>query len=265
VSVKINERSLGAEVSASRSVGAAMGHNVRFLPAGDTALVVEFGESIDRTVNDRVLRLHERVRLAGLPGVTETVPTFRSLLVHYDPLRTGFRELSRGLQGLLSEHAERTHGARRWSVPVCYEPPFAPDLPEVAERTGLAPDEVVELHASVAYHVYMLGFLPGYPYMGDLPETLVLPRRENPRVRVPPGSVAIATTLTAIYSLESPGGWHLIGATPARTFDPAWDPPVLFAPGDTVTFTPVGRETFERIRTEATAGRYRVPCQESAP
>lgn len=242
-----------------------MNEPVRFLPAGDTALVVEFGEKLDRALNERVLRLHEQVRMAALPGVVESVPTFRSLAVHYDPLTTGFRQLSRALRRLLETSQARVHRAHHWSLPVCYEPALAPDLAEVAERTGLDPDEVAALHASVAYHVYMVGFLPGYPYMGDLPPALVLPRRENPRVRVPAGSVAIATTLTATYTLESPGGWHLIGSTPVRTFNARWDPPVLFAPGDTVSFAPIGRTEFERIRAEDAAGRYRVPRVERSP
>lgn len=233
---------------------------VRFLPAGDSALVVQFGETIDRALSGRVLWLRSRVAAAELPGVLETVPTFRSLLVHYDPLRTAYRPLSRALARLLEAGAEAAPApARRWRLPVCYAPREAPDLEEVARRTGLGTAEVVSLHAGAEYHVYMIGFLPGYPYMGDLPAPLVLPRRENPRLRVPPRAVAIATTLTAIYPLASPGGWHLIGTTPVRIFDAGWTPPALLAPGDRVAFDPVSAAEAETIRRDDAAGRYRVP------
>lgn len=231
---------------------------VKFIPAGDTALVVQFGERIDRELNERVLRLAASVRAADLAGVRETVPTFRSLLVHYDPVRAHFKELCERLRELLDTEPVLAARTRQWTIPVCYGLRFAPDLEEVADRTGFTPEEVVALHASVVYHVYMMGFLPGYPYMGDLPAPLVLPRRENPRVRVPPGAVGIATNLTAIYSLESPGGWHLIGSTPVRIFDACWSPPALFAPGDSVHFTGISADEHDRLSADIAAGRYQL-------
>ena len=238
---------------------------VKFLPAGDTALVVQFGDRIDRELNERVLRLAASVRAAGLAGVRETVPTFRSLLVHYDPVHTRFKALCERLRELLDTEPALAARTRQWSIPVCYEPRFAPDLEEVAERTGHTPQEVISLHGSVNYHVYMVGFLPGYPYMGDLPEALALPRRENPRVRVPPGAVGIATNLTAIYSLESPGGWHLIGSTPVRLFDARWSPPALFAPGDSVRFTGISADEHDRLSADIAAGRYRMKPEVTGP
>jgi KipI family sensor histidine kinase inhibitor len=238
---------------------------VKFLPAGDTALVVQFGERIDRELNERVLRLAASVRAADLAGVRETVPTFRSLLVHYDPGRARFTALCERLRELLDTESPLAVETRQWSIPVCYEPRFAPDLEEVADRTGHTPQEVINLHGSVNYHVYMVGFLPGYPYMGDLPEALALPRRENPRVRVPPGAVAIATNLTAIYSLESPGGWHLIGSTPVRIFDARWSPPALFAPGDSVHFSRISADEHDRLCADIAAGRYRMKPEVTGP
>lgn len=235
----------------------------RFLPAGDCALVVELGNRIDRALSARVLGLAERIDAAGIAGIVETVPTFRSLTVHYDPLLTGAAKLIRALRPLVAAGETAARPARRWQVPVCYHASHAPDLGEVAQRSGLTPDEVIALHTSVSYYVYMLGFLPGYPYMGDLPAALALPRRETPRLRVPPGAVGIATTLTAVYPLESPGGWHLIGRTPARIFDPGWTPPALFAPGDTVTFGAIAPADFDAISAESAAGRYRMPCEEA--
>jgi KipI family sensor histidine kinase inhibitor len=239
--------------------------NVRFLCCGDSALVVEFGTSIDRTLNDRVLRLNAAVRAARIAGLVETVPTFRSLLVHYDPLLTDSSAVRAAIERLLHYEHDAPRHARLWRIPACYTAPHAPDLEEIAQRTGLAAAEVVRLHSERRYHVYMVGFSPGYPYMGDVAEQLALPRRTDPRVRVPRGSIAIAAGMTAIYPVESPGGWHLIGATPLRLFDPAWPQPALLAAGDEVLFEPIDNAAFEEIRTAVAENGYRVRCESVAP
>lgn len=237
---------------------------VKFLPSADSAVIVEFGDRIDRSVSDQVLGLAARMRAAEIVGVIEVVPTFRSLMVQYDPLRTTSADLVGAIQALLTSKTALDRKRRLWRVPVCYESDFALDLASVARQTKLAPEEVVALHAGTRYHVYMIGFVPGYPYMGDLAEALVLPRRADPRIRVPPGSVAIATTMTAIYPLESPGGWHLIGTTPIRIFDTAASPPALFAPGDAVEFEAIDRNSFARIRSAAERHDYRPASTELA-
>lgn len=234
---------------------------VRFLSAGDRALVVEFGDRIDRMLSDAVLRLDASLRSCIINGVVETVPTFRSLMVHYDPLVTSRADLERAITSLLDREPVSRAAATLWHVPVCYEGELAPDLAEVARLTGLDPGEVVALHSGTRYHVYMLGFLPGFPYMGDLPRQLALPRRADPRVRVPAGSISIATTLTAIYPYESPGGWHLIGATPIRLFDCKRAPPALFAPGDAVLFEPIDAAAFASIKERVESGRYEVASE----
>ena len=221
---------------------------VRFLSVGDRALAVEFGDTIDRRLSRQVLRLDRAVRAAPPPGVVETVPTFRSLMVHYDPLATSRADLEQAITALVDGGEAADADARLWHIPVCYAGEFAPDLDEVARLAGLAADDVVALHSGRHYHVYMLGFLPGFPYMGDLPPQLALPRRADPRVRVAAGSVAIATALTAIYPYESPGGWHLIGATPIRLFDAARTPPALLAAGDMVLFEPIDPDMFAAVR-----------------
>ena len=231
---------------------------MRFLSAGDRALVVDFGNRIDRALSEEVLRLAASLRADELSGVVETVPTFRSLMVHYDPLVTSSTVLEGAIASLLDREPGPRAPATLWRVPVCYEDEFAPDLAEVARLTGLAPDEVVTLHSGVPYHVYMLGFLPGFPYMGDLPAALVLPRRADPRVRVPAGSLSIATSLTAIYPYESPGGWHLIGTTPVRLFDIRRASPALLAPGDAVLFAPIDAGTFAVIKAAVSSGEYQV-------
>src|SRR5437016_4638386 len=217
----------------------------RFLACGDTAVSVEFGERVDRRISGLVLALDRRLTRAKLPGIVEAVPTFRALMVHYDPLMITLAQVTAALDRLLVDLEPIEAGGRLWTLPVCYEGELAPDLAEVAARTALAPEAVIACHSAVTYRVYMLGFLPGYPYMGELPRELYLPRRENPRIKVPMGSVSIAVDQTSIYSFESPGGWHLIGRTPVRLFDPRREAWALLEPGDEVQFEPIGRPRFD--------------------
>ena len=230
----------------------------RFLLLGDAALAVEFGDRIDPAINARVIALAEALRRAPLDGVTETVPTFRSLLVHYDPLRRGHDDIVGALQEVVAGLEPAEGQGRHVTIPACYEGALAPDLAEVAALTGLTQDEVVRLHAATKYQVFMLGFLPGFPYMGVLPERLRLPRLTTPRLRVPPRSLAIATAMTAIYPLGSPGGWRLIGSVPVELFDIGADPPALLRAGDRVRFRPVDRRTFDDLRAAWQAGEGRL-------
>jgi KipI family sensor histidine kinase inhibitor len=232
---------------------------VRFLPAGDKALLVEFGETIERALSERVLRLAERIKELRLNGVIETLPTFRSLLVRYDPLQTSGATLENEISAHLEDAGSAHDEVRLWHIPACYDRRCAPDLDEVAELTGLTSDEVVVRHSGTRFLVYVVGFAAGFPYMGDLQSELVLPRRADPRVRVPAGSIAMATTLTGIYPLESPGGWHLIGAAPIRLFDPNWERPALLRPGDFAKFEPVDFAEYERIRAAVERNDYDVP------
>ena len=213
-------------------------------PLGDTAVTLEFGTDIDRAVNARVMAARDALAMANLRGVVETVPTFGALAVYFDPLEIGQEKLIAAL-GEVEFFADATLAPGRvHEVPVLYD---GPDLDAVAQTTGLSSDEIVKLHSGADYHVYMLGFLPGFAYLGDLPEKLSLPRLKEPRTRVPRGSVGIAEGLTAVYPVESPGGWRLIGRTPLILFDLRADPPSLFAPGDTVSFQPIGRAEFDRL------------------
>jgi inhibitor of KinA len=232
--------------------------DLRFLPSGDTALTVELGEGVDRGLSVAVVDLASRIERAALAGVIEMVPTFRSLLVHYDPLVTSAAALIEQIGALLDQGPAVQTDSRQWRIPACYEGDLAPDLEEVAARSGHTTAQVIELHTATAYHVYMLGFLPGFPYMGDLPDSLHLPRLDTPRVRVPAGSVAIAMGLTAVYTYESPGGWHLIGRTPIPFFNLRRKPPALLRPGDTVKFAPVSRETYDRIATDVTNSTFEI-------
>lgn len=243
----------------------------RILDAGDAALTIEFGSIIDPALLAEVNALDAAVlrrKQAGkLPGVIETMPTFRSLTVFFDPLVTDRDAVLAALQPLIAaaEHGSTTDG-RHWRLPVCYEGEAAPDLAEVAGAIGIGEDEVVALHSGAEYLVYMIGFLPGFPFMGDLPAPLRLPRRAQPRVRVPAGSVAIATGLTAIYPWESPGGWHLLGRCPVPLFDAGRTSPSLLAAGDRVRFVPVSAQECRAIEAGLASAEI-DPMQwlESAP
>lgn len=228
----------------------------RLIAAGDTGLVVEFGDTAGIAISERVLALQQRLGEAAPGGVVETVATFRSLMIHLDPEALTLAELEAAVAPLLEGLAGVRPQARHWRLPVCYEPGFGPDLEDVARETGLEPEAVVERHAGLEHHVYMIGFLPGYPYLGDLPDELRLPRRPDPRQRIPTGSVAIATAFTGIYPVVSPGGWWLLGRTPIRLFDPAREAPALLAPSDKVRFEPVSADAFAAIEAEVGAGRF---------
>ncbi|MEW5888447.1 MAG: 5-oxoprolinase subunit PxpB [Pseudomonadota bacterium] len=233
---------------------------VRFLNAGDCALTLEFGDAISPELVRAVIAADQAIAAARerdeLPGVIEAVPTFRSLTVLYDPLHISRAALEPALARLLAEQGGASaQTGRRWRLPVCYGGEYGPDLAEVAAAKGLTPEEAIRLHQDTEFLVYMLGFLPGFPYMGDLPEALILPRRAEPRLRLPTGSVAIAGTLTAIYPWESPGGWHLIGRCPVPLFDAHWREPALLRAGDRVRFEPVSPERFQELSDALAAGR----------
>ena len=234
---------------------------VRFLSVGDRALVVEFGDAIDRGLSREVLRLDRVLRAAPPAGIVETVPTFRSLMVHYDPLSTSRADLEQVITGLLDRDEGADADARLWHIPVCYEGEFAPDLAEVARLTGLAPGKVVALHSGARYHVYMLGFLPGFPYLGDLPAALALPRRADPRVRVPAGSIAIATTLTAIYPYRESRRLAPGRGDADPPFRPGANAAGASAPGDAVQFEPIDPAAFAAIRGAVARGAYAIDSE----
>lgn len=233
--------------------------NPRILDAGDGAFTLEFGDAVDPALLAAVNTLDaaiERERAAGrLPGLIETMPTFRSLTVFFDPLRTGRAELIAALRPHFASGADDAPPpGRRWRLPACYEGDSAADLADTARAVGTSIDEVVALHSGTDFRIYMLGFLPGLPFMGDLPAALRLPRRAEPRVRVPAGSVAIANGLSVIYPWESPGGWHLLARCPVPLFDARRDAPALLAAGDRVRFEPVSLRECLRLEAAMAAG-----------
>jgi len=216
------------------------------LVSGDRALVVEYGDTIDEATNRRVRALAAALSGRQARGILEVVPTYRSLLIHYDPLRLAPAELEAAALEADAHLGEVTLPEPRIiEIPTVYGGKYGPDLEAVAQETGLTADEVVRLHHGRDYLVYMMGFMAGFPYLGGLSPRIAVPRLASPRTKVPAGSVGIALEQTGIYPTESPGGWRLIGWTPVRIFDAEQDPPVLFEAGDYVRFVPVTGQQIE--------------------
>jgi inhibitor of KinA len=230
----------------------------KFLPGGDTALVVEFGDRVDNELSGRVVALAQKLRDLAVPGIGEMVPTFRSLMVHYDPVRLPQAELKARIAPLIDGVTAGEQVGRRWCLPVCYDESLGLDLADVGARTGLSVAQVIERHSGATHHVYMMGFLPGLPYLGGLPKEFEVPRRENPRLKVPRGAVSVAMAMTVIYPLESPGGWHILGRTPVPLWDLGRDPPTILAAGDKVTFAPVSLGEYEALLAKAAAGALNI-------
>jgi len=238
--------------------------STRFLDCGDTAFSVEFGSTIAPDINARVMALHGAIaaeREAGrLTGVVETVPSMRALLVFYDPLSTTRAALQPAIEALLVGGQAITARSRRLTLPCCYDDAeFALDLADVAQRTGISQERVIELHLASEFRVYMVGFMPGLPYLAGLAKPLHLPRRASPRVRVPARSVAIATEMSVVYPFESPGGWHLLGRTPVSMFDTRRGAgATTLAPGDTVRFRRISRAEYDALSAEAERAPFDV-------
>lgn len=231
----------------------------RYIPAGDKGLLVEYGSVISRKINKKIRALSLAIESAGMEGISEYVPTYRSVLIYYDPLIWTFDGLVSRLRALEAElDAINLPQPRLYELPVAYGGEYGPDLPFVCQNAGLTPKEVITIHSGSDYLIYMLGFTPGFPYLGEMDERLAAPRLESPRVRIPAGSVGIAGPQTGIYPVESPGGWRLIGRTPARLFDPQRKEPVLLNAGDYVRFIPIEHEEFLRIAREVEEGTYQV-------
>jgi KipI family sensor histidine kinase inhibitor len=226
----------------------------RLLPSGDSAITVEFSRHIDDAANQRVLALDRALAEAPVPGVSETVPTYRSLLVHYDPGQIDFATLGEKLIALAQRPASAAAKARRWRVPVTYGGENGIDLEDVASRLNTTPDDIVARHVAGHYRVAMIGFTPGWSYLSGLDKFLHMPRQENPRLLTPAGTVSIGGVQTGVQCLAGPSGWHLLGRTPVRTYQMHRDPIFLLEPGDHVTFFAIDAKTFTEQDRAAEAG-----------
>ena len=219
-------------------------------PAGDQAFTVTFGGGVDPAISAQVLAAAERLGAVMPAGVLDVVPGYDLLLVAYDPLRVAAGDVQAWIAHTIDGPAPPLVG-RRVEIPVLYAPEVAPDLEALAAEKGLGVEALAALHAAPDYRCYLLGFRPGFPFLGGLAERLVAARLPSPRLRVPAGSVGIGGRQTGIYPVESPGGWRLIGRTPLRLFDPTRADPFLVRAGDTVRFTPIDRTEFDRLSVSA--------------
>ena len=234
-------------------------NNVRFLLTGDTSLSVEFGDVINEAINHDIRAYKIALEKAGIPGIVETVPTYRSLMVHYDPSVIPYAQIRMKLEQLLDEMGEiEIPPSPVLEIPVLYGGEMGPDLPFVAENAGMSEEEVVKIHSSAEYLIYMLGFTPGFTYLGGMSEKIAAPRLKAPRVKIPAGSVGIAGTQTGVYPIDSPGGWQLIGRTPVKMYDPERETPILPEAGQYIHFFPVTQEEYDRILQDIQAGTYVV-------
>ena len=233
--------------------------STRLLALGDSAWTVEFGSTIDPKINARVMALADRVAQARrddplFATVTDVVPTFRSLTVHYSPEKTDSDALAKRLQAMARQAGELVSTGRLWHLPACFDPGFALDLPAMAQTKGMTENEIIERLLDTEFRVYMIGFLPGFPYMGGLPKELAMPRLASPRQKVPAHSIAIAGEMCAVYPWESPGGWNLLGRTPVPLFDLNQAQPAMLAAGDRVRWHAVPTPQYEALLAQCHSG-----------
>jgi len=232
--------------------------SARYLPFGDSALLIEFGDVINSEINRKVIALNEAITKAEIQGIEELVPTYRSLLVRYDALKISYEQLVfriKNIETKLNSISIEKVG-RKITIPTVYGGEYGPDLSYVAQYHRLTEEQVIELHSGREYRVYMLGFVAGFPYLGEVADEILTPRLETPRLKVPAGSVGIAERQTGIYPCEAPGGWRIIGRTPLRLFNPLQQPPALLKPGDTVKFEPISEEKFKITEKAIIKGIY---------
>lgn len=234
---------------------------VRLLPCGDTAMSVEFGAVIDPELNARVLALDAALAAEPPAGLRETVPTYRSLLLHFDPLAADLPALKRHVLALCERPPAATTRARRWRVPVAYGGDFGMDLDDLAARHGITAEALVARHAAATYVVAMIGFMPGFAYLSGLDPALATPRRTQPRAKTPAQSISIGGAQAAISTVEGPSGWHMIGRTPARGFMPGREPVFTYAPGDEIRFERIGSTDWAELDRRAAAGEPIAICE----
>ncbi len=231
-----------------------------FFPAGDMAIVVELGDAISPQINRKVRSLTDALEQGGIPGVFDFLPTYRSVLVYYDPLQISSSDVQEGIERLL-EITEEADTSERHIVhlPTLYGGEMGADIEFVAQHTGIDEHELIRIHSGTDYLVYMMGFSPGFAYLGGLDGRLATPRLQSPRTEIPAGAVGIAETQTGVYPMASPGGWQLIGRTPLKLFDPARERPVLLSAGDYVRFVPLAsRDEYDATLQQVESGEYQA-------
>lgn len=237
--------------------------NIRILTAGDSSLLIEFGNEISPEINRRIAAVVELMREQHIEGVVDVIPAFCSLLVNYDPRVAGYEKMKKRLESLVRVDIKVGQTKRKiFEIPVLYGGEYGPDLASIAGHAGIGEDEVIAIHSSKDYLIYMLGFLPGFCYLGGLDERIHTPRLSNPRLRIRAGSVGIGGSQTGIYPLDSPGGWQLMGMTPVKTYDPERETPILVEAGNYIRFVPIDEKQYKQIQAQVEDGSYQCVVHE---
>ena len=240
-----------------------MAQTVRILTAGDSSILVEFGKEISPEINRRIANTVQLMKEQQIEGVVDMIPAFCSLLINYDPRVISYEKMKKRIQALVRVDIKRGETSKRlFEIPVVYGGEYGPDLAFIAQNAGMSQEEVVKIHSSCDYLIYMLGFLPGFCYLGGLDERIHTPRLSTPRIKIPAGSVGIGGSQTGIYPLDSPGGWQLMGMTPVKTYDPNREVPILVEAGDYIRFVPIDEAEYLRIKDLADRGEYQCVVRE---
>ena len=232
---------------------------IKFLTAGDSALVMEFGDTIEKELNARIAAVVESLKKKNIDGLLDILPTYMSVLINYDPVKISYGEMVDTLKGLSkADSGEQSDEVRLIEIPTIYGGEYGPDIDFVAENAKMSKEEVIKIHSGTDYLVYMMGFMPGFTYLGGLDERIATPRLKSPRLKIEPGSVGIAANQTGMYPLESPGGWQLIGRTPLKLFDDTKEPPVFIQAGDYIRYVSIDQKEYDRIKDEVEKDTYKV-------
>ncbi len=237
-----------------------MENSVRFLFSGDSALVIEFGNEISVDINKKIRKMMDDIKKENIDGIVELVPTYCSLLINYDVLKIDYNTLVEKLKTFLNNNLETAEGEEVTliEIPTLYNDEVGPDLSYVAEHNKLSKEEVIKIHTGTDYLVYMLGFMPGFTYLGGMSEKIATPRLESPRLQIYPGSVGIAGKQTGMYPSMSPGGWRIIGRTPLKLYNPDSDTPVYISSGDYVRYVSISEEKYNEILKKVENNEYKL-------
>ena len=237
--------------------------NIKVVPEGDSGLLIQFEQVISPAINQRIAAIVKLIRAQQISGIIDMIPTYCSLLINYNPQAISYKELHHRIESIVKMDTKTESITKKvYEIPTCYGGKYGPDLKNIAEHAGLSEEEVIRIHSSSDYLIYMLGFLPGFTYLGGLDERIHTPRLANPRVLIPAGSVGIGGSQTGIYPVDSPGGWQLMGMTPVKTYDPNRAEPILVQAGDYIRFVPVSEEEYLAIEKQVADGTYTMTIHE---